>query len=304
MNQKIIFLIVFYACAISLKAQNKTASATAKSGNAYSKTASGLEYQIIKEGVGKETPESGGYITFWYQLQTLKDSIIDSQFGNIPITFSTPEVTHKPSIEEGLRLLTEDDSAIFLLNADSLYINTFHEKRPAYIKPQSTIKMIVKMGRVYSKQLVDSLSKRPEVIKTNNISAEEEIFKRDSILIQVYLTSNHLKGIATKSGAYVAILKPNTASKDFVRSGESIKTTYVGKLLIDGTEFDRSPAGDYFTFDVAQGQVIRGWDEGFLKLKHGEKALILIPSRLGYGSRGAGASIPANAPLLFEVEVK
>jgi len=304
MDQKIIFLIVFYACAISLKAQNKTAFATAKSGNAYSKTASGLEYQIIKEGVGKETPESGGYITFWYQLQTIKDSVIDSQFGNIPITFSTPEVTHKPSIEEGLRLLTEDDSAIFLLNADSLYINTFHEKRPAYIKPQSTIKMIVKMGRVYSKQRVDSLSKRPEVIKTNNISAEEEIFKRDSILIQVYLTSNHLKGIATKSGAYVAILKPNTASKDFVRSGESIKTTYVGKLLIDGTEFDRSPAGDYFTFDVDQGQVIRGWDEGFLKLKHGEKALILIPSRLGYGSRGAGASIPANAPLLFEVEVK
>jgi len=52
------------------------------------------------------------------------------------------------------------------------------------------------------------------------------------------------------------------------------------------------------------GQVIKGWDEGLQKLKHGDKAIILIPSRLAYGARGAGGSIPPNAPLVFEVEIK
>lgn len=303
---KILFLVLFCACILCVQAQNKTAAVSTNTGNNYSKTASGLEYQIIKEGIGKKTPELGGYINFWFQLRTLNDSIFENQFADPnPLNLPTPLPIHKSSIEEGLLLLTEGDSAVFLLQADSLYINTFQQPVPAYLKPQTTIKMIVKMGKVFSKQYVDSVSApRKQVKEVTKLSPEEEIFKRDSLLIQVYLSSRNLKGVATKSGAYVAILKPSTEPGDFIQRNESIKTTYIGKLLIDGTEFDRSPKDDYFSFVVAQGQVIRGWDEGFQKLKHGEKALILIPSRLGYGASGAGASIPPNAPLVFEVEVK
>lgn len=306
MIQKSIALVLFCACVISTQAQNKTTSTNSNPVHTYSKTASGLEYKIIREGNGKKHPELGGYINFWFQLQTLNDSIIDDQFGDpAPINLPTPQPDHKPSIEEGFYLLTEGDSAVFLLNADSLYANTFREPRPSYIQANSTIKMIVKMGTIYSKQFVDSsqsaYAKPKNMIK---LSLEEELFKRDSTIIQGYLNSRNLKATATKGGAYVVVLQSNTVSKEYIHSGESIKTTYVGRLLIDGTEFDRSPQDEYFTFMVGQSQVIRGWDEGFLKLKHGEKALLLIPSRLAYGSQGAGASIPPNAPLVFEVEVK
>jgi len=60
----------------------------------------------------------------------------------------------------------------------------------------------------------------------------------------------------------------------------------------------------YFEFTVGLGEVIKGWDYAFQRLKIGEKALILTPSGLAYGADGAGEAIPSNAPLLFEVEIK
>ena len=58
-----------------------------------------------------------------------------------------------------------------------------------------------------------------------------------------------------------------------------------------------------FEFTIGVGQVIQGWDQGFDGMKIGGKRTILIPSEMGYGSRGAGNAIPPNANLIFEVEL-
>mmetsp|Transcript_21046 Transcript_21046/g.61202 ORF Transcript_21046/g.61202 Transcript_21046/m.61202 type:complete len:123 (-) Transcript_21046:479-847(-) len=92
--------------------------------------------------------------------------------------------------------------------------------------------------------------------------------------------------------------------KTFPKQGDSLTMHYVGTLKSDGTKFDSSrDKGRPFQFVIGIGQVIKGWDEGVMKMSLGEKATLHITSDYGYGERGAGGVIPPNADLDFEVEL-
>lgn len=90
--------------------------------------------------------------------------------------------------------------------------------------------------------------------------------------------------------------------------GKLVTVHYTGWLLekgdVQGNKFDSSKdSGQPFSFVLGGGQVIKGWDEGVKGMKIGGKRTLLIPSQMGYGTRGAGGVIPPNADLKFEVEL-
>lgn len=88
------------------------------------------------------------------------------------------------------------------------------------------------------------------------------------------------------------------------RSPSWVTVHYTG-WLADGTKFDSSvDRGQTFTFELGRRRVIAGWDMGVEGMKVGGKRKLTIPPHLAYGSRGAGGGlIPANAVLIFEVEL-
>ncbi len=90
-------------------------------------------------------------------------------------------------------------------------------------------------------------------------------------------------------------------------SGRNVTVHYTGWLYRDGErgdKFDSSKDRDEpFIFPLGAGMVIKGWDEGVQGMKVGGTRVLVIPSTLGYGARGAGGVIPPNATLLFEVEL-
>ena len=86
-------------------------------------------------------------------------------------------------------------------------------------------------------------------------------------------------------------------------AGKTVNVHYTG-WLENGKKFDSSvDRGQPFSFPLGAGRVIKGWDEGVQGMKVGGKRKLTIPSDLGYGSRGAGGVIPANATLIFDVEL-
>ena len=82
---------------------------------------------------------------------------------------------------------------------------------------------------------------------------------------------------------------------------DQVKCHYEGRLT-DGTVFDSSyRRGEPATFPL--NGVIAGWTEGVQLMAEGSKFRFFIPYNLAYGERGAGASIPPYAALVFDVEL-
>mgnify|MGYP003981948415 FL=1 len=119
---------------------------------------------------------------------------------------------------------------------------------------------------------------------------------------QKELLDSVAKGYAeTESGLRYQILQKGDGKQ--ATKGAGVSVHYKGQLL-DGTVFDSSyKRKQPIDFNVGVGQVIAGWDEGIQLLQVGDKARFVIPSELAYGSAGAGGVIPADAILIFDVEL-
>lgn len=116
-----------------------------------------------------------------------------------------------------------------------------------------------------------------------------------------YLSENAKKeGVVTlPSGLQYQVLKEGNGKSP--KATDKVVCHYEG-MLIDGTMFDSSvQRGEPATFPL--NGVIAGWTEGLQLMKEGAKYRFFIPYQLGYGERGAGASIPPFATLVFDVEL-
>jgi FKBP-type peptidyl-prolyl cis-trans isomerase len=87
-----------------------------------------------------------------------------------------------------------------------------------------------------------------------------------------------------------------------VKPGGAVVAHYHGTLKDGGARFDSSfERGSPAAFPL--GGVIEGWQKGVPGMKIGGIRRLTIPSKMGYGERGAGADIPPNADLVFIIQI-
>ena len=118
----------------------------------------------------------------------------------------------------------------------------------------------------------------------------------DDALIKEYIADNELDAESTSSGLHYVIDEPGNEERPDLESVVAMR--YSGKLL-NGQEFDSS-GGDIVNFEL--DRLIPGWQEGIPLFGKGGEGILIIPSHLGYGSRGVG-SIPPNSVLVFDIEL-
>jgi len=190
--------------------------------------------------------------------------------------------------ETALVQLREGDKATFIVPFNMAF---GAQGMQQYIAPYATLVFNVEMVKVSSKEQVEA--ERAKDMKNALAKSAKETKK--------YLATNKISVKPTPSGLYYIQEVEGNGAQAIV--GKKVKVHYTGTLL-NGSKFDSSlDRGEPFEFTLGQGQVIPGWDEGIALMKVGGRAKLIIPANLGYGARGAGAAIPPNATLVFEVEL-
>lgn len=231
------------------------------------KTSSGLEYQILVPGYGKQ-PKQGDVVTVHY-VGTLQDGNIfdSSRERGEPISFTLGKGQVIKGWDEGIALLKEGTQARFIIPPDLAY----GEKQIGNIPANSWLIFDVEL-----------------------ISVKEKV-------TPVPFNVSGLVKKTTPSGLSYYIIKQGTGTK--AEAGKNVSVHYSG-YLENGKMFDSSVEREQpFNFELGKGKVIKGWDEGIALLNVGSKARFIIPPDLGYGANGFPPVIPANSTLIFDVEL-
>ncbi len=139
--------------------------------------------------------------------------------------------------------------------------------------------------------LVKNQTETPTCIMSDIALAKGEKFLEDNAKKEGVTT--------TASGLQYKVLTPGTGKSP--KATDTVLVHYRG-TLISGTEFDSSyKRKEPISFPL--NRVIAGWTEGVQLMQEGAKFEFYIPSKLAYGSRGAGRDIGPNEALIFEVEL-
>ncbi|MBH98970.1 MAG: peptidylprolyl isomerase [Rhodospirillaceae bacterium] len=135
------------------------------------------------------------------------------------------------------------------------------------------------------------------------------LYLTGSVFVLTACTGGEMvESVTMDSGLVMTTLQEGSGG--IAETGQYVGVHYTGWLHDPnvesgrGQQFDSSvDRGTPFRFLLGAGRVIAGWDEGVSGMLIGEKRELIIPSELGYGTRGAGNVIPPNATLVFEVEL-
>lgn len=257
----------------------------------YKQDKSGVRYLMLKSN---KTPlvKIDDVVTLQIKYTNTKDSVLfDSWKMGGPLQLKVTKPQFKGDLMAGLVLMHAGDSASFLISADSLFAKTFNMEMPSFVEKGSDLKFTVKV--------IKSIAEAE--LKAEEIKTQKQKDMQETLDIEKYIKDNNLTVVTTASGLKYVMTVEGTGEQ--AQSGKTVRVHYTGRLL-DGTKFDSSlDRNDPLEFMLGQGMVIRGWDEGIALLKVGGKALLIIPSNLAYGARGAGNVIPPFTPLTFEVEL-
>ena len=249
----------------------------------------GIYYKFYIQNKDSVQAQTGDAVSLLYQL-ALKDSILVPM---MPIQELVQESFYKGDVYAAIRMMHVGDSATFILDADTFFHymggeNPFDDKE---------LYFTFKMTELMPKAEVDAMMQAQE--EQYNAYMEQARAAEDSTMRE-YIAKNKIKVAPTASGLYFISKKAGKGAQAV--AGQKVAVHYTGKLL-DGTKFDSSyDRNEPIEFMLGSGQVIPGWDEGIAMMREGEKAVLLIPSKLAYGERG-NQVIPPCAPLVFDVEL-
>ena len=145
--------------------------------------------------------------------------------------------------------------------------------------------------------LLSACNKSSTADKCNYTAPTAVASAAEIVNLKAWLDANSLPYTQHASGIFYKIVAPGAGTTPVVCSNVTVK--YIGRLTTSSTPFDQNTTGVAFSL----GQLITGWQIGIPLVQKGGSIILYIPPSLGYGSAGAGASIPPNSNLVFSIDL-
>lgn len=246
------------------------------------KQASGLYFVPVVTNASAALPKPGEVVSVLYTGTLLDGTVFYSttKNDNTPVSFVLSPGQVIPGFAEGVSLMHKGDKAVFLIPSGLAF-------GAAGSPPTVPANTVVR----FEVELVD---------------INPSFAVPDDNLIKKYLDKDKITTAQKQASGLYFVPTLSNPSGTPAKAGTTASVLYTGKLL-DGTVFDASSQHGNTPLSFVVGanprQLIAGFDEGVSLMRKGEKATLLIPSALAYGSAGAPPSIAPNTVLVFDVEV-
>jgi FKBP-type peptidyl-prolyl cis-trans isomerase len=271
----------------------------------------GMLYNI-HTSKGSPKLKEGDFVSLNMILKTDKDSILNNSYDSgAPIYSPMPKVQTKGDIVSGLSLLGEGDSATIKVSVDSLRKNgqqvppTFKGKYLVYIvKIEKVIAKGALNEKVFQDRVMQYINGQKDALKAKEPAKIDAYFAAHKDL-KFTKTASGLNYVITTPGSGPNVAPHDTAIINYtlrLTTGKVIETSE--KAVAVKEKMSINPMNPYQPIPVVigEGRVVKGWDEGFQLFNKGTKAVLVIPSSLGYGDQGSQQMQPYT-PLVFEVEL-
>ena len=247
-------------------------------------------------------PKAGDYVKVHYTGTLLDGTKFDSSVDRgQPFVFQLGQGQVIPGWDKGIPLFNVGGKGKLFLPSTMAYgANGAGEMIPANAPLVFEIEVLEILDEAaYEQSQRDQISGLIANYINQNFKDQVAI---DAPKLEAYAKEKGYEFEKTASG--LMIVKQKAGEGKFPVPGKNQVSVHYTGTLLDGTKFDSSvDRGQPFTFPIGGQRVIIGWDEGLMHFQKGGKGILLIPSSLGYGTRGSGGSIPPNSPLVFEVEI-
>jgi len=252
----------------------------------------GLEYKFIISNPNNRIATPGEIMEVVMCYTTEKDSILydTREFTDkFKLKIKNPSV-HGGTIDDGILLMHEGDSAIFKVDAIRFYTETKQEEVPSFIKKGDKIIFYIKALQIYSVKEYFEKNKQQQYM-----NEKEELEG-----LQKYLKISNINVKPTASGMYYIEKKKGNGKKPTDTSTVKIHylVSFLGGEIFDNTYERNEP----FEFQLGKNIVIPGLEEGIKLMNEGGEATLIIPSKLAYGSQQYKI-IPPYSTIIFDVNL-
>ena len=292
MQQLTIYKLIFHWIAIVLVTQLLFSCSTKSPYPEYSLIDGEIYYKLIMFGDNRATPKPTDYVTVDIAYRTMNDSLFF--IGKRTMQLTKPEFDG--SIDHCFLTLSEHDSASFIIDAQGLFEKTLNGELPSFLNAGDPIKIDIKMNLIRTaKQYLQE--------KEEFLAWIKDFGEYEHTVLENYIEQRKINIKPTESGLYFIPLSSGNGRK--VEKGDIVTVNYEGRFL-NGKFFD-STIKRQQPFEFVYGtewQVIKGLEEAIGLMREGDRAVIILPSGIAWGTKGSITGIiPPFTSVMYEIEL-